>query len=291
MPHIDLAHVRANTDGLANDVYIADERLVFRFAKNEQGRADLARERLILDLIRARVPVSVPSCEPLGDDAVVYLMIQGALLYRHDLMRLDESGQDVFAAQLGAFLQELHCVTMAELAEHGLDHALPGSTRSEWLKRFDRAEEALHLYLWADQKAWMADLFAPVREGWLEMNFTPVLIHNDLASYHILVEKSTGAPTIAGVIDFGVAGAGDPAADFAALISSYGESFVRRMALSYPDLDALLDRARLRAGYIELEWAIKGVNSNDLSWWTAHIGRAQDIQPIGNATLHKKEHR
>lgn len=282
LPGIDRSRLRADTDGLANDVIIADERWVFRFAKTEAGRADLLRERLILDLIRPRLAVAVPTFEFLGEEGVVYPMIAGAPLYRHDLLRRDEATQDVFAAQLGAFLHTLHAISAEELAAAGLDEPLPGATQAEWLARAAHAEQTLAPLLWADQKAWMADLFAPLRSGRLEMHAPPVLIHNDLAPYHILVEPASTPPRLAGVIDFGVAGAGDPAADIAALITTYGESFVQRMAPAYPALDSLLDRARLRAGYLELEWVLKGLAGRDPSWYTVHLGRARDMRPIGS---------
>jgi aminoglycoside 2''-phosphotransferase len=284
-PNIDLARVRHDPDGLVNDVFIVDERWVFRFAKNAQGRTDLARERLILDLIRPHLIVAVPDFEPLDEDGVVYPMIQGAPLYRHHLLRLDSAVQDAIATQLGEFLHVLHAISDVELASHGLGELLPGFTQAEWLDRFDQAEQALSAYLWADQRAWMADLFAPARAGQLDMTFAPVLIHNDLASYHILVQPGASQPRITGVIDFGIAGPGDPAADFATLISTYGASFVQRMAASYPGLHALLDRARVRAGYLELEWVLKGLKSGDPGWYMVHIGRARDTQPITQAAL------
>ena len=274
LPGVDPARLRVNPDGLANDVIIADERWVFRFAKDAHSRQHLARERTILDLIRPRLSVPVPDFTVLGDDGVVYPLIEGAPLYRHDLLRLDEATQNAFAGQLATFLRTLHAVPAAELAGHGLGESLPGATREEWLGRSEQAEQQLAPYLWADQKAWIADLFAPLRDGRLTIEFAPVLIHNDLASYHILMAPHILPPRIAGVIDFGVAGAGDPAADFATLITTYGESFVRRMAPWYPGLDDLLDRARLRAGYLDLEWALKGLASNDPSWFMVHIGRA-----------------
>ena len=280
LPGIDPARLRVNPDGLANDVIIADERWVFRFAKNEHSRQDLARERAILALVGPRLSVPVPAVTPLGKDGVVYPLIQGAPLYRHDLLRLDGATQDAFAEQLAGFLRTLHAIAAADLTDYGLGSPLPGATRDEWLARFERAELALAPYLWADQKAWLADLFTPLLDGRLDLAFDPVLIHNDLAPYHILVAPHRSTPRIAGIIDFGVAGAGDPAADFAALISTYGESFVRRMAPWYPGLADLLDRARLRAGYLEVEWVLKGLASNDLSWYMVHIGRARDVQPI-----------
>jgi aminoglycoside 2''-phosphotransferase len=85
------------------------------------------------------------------------------------------------------------------------------------------------------------------------------------------------------VIDFGTAGLGDPADDFANIIHGLGESFLRRMGRFYPEIAHTLDRARFQAGTLEIQWAINGLRSNDLSWLVCHIGRARDMLPLGAA--------
>ncbi len=67
-------------------------------------------------------------------------------------------------------------------------------------------------------------------------DYEPQLVHGDLAPYHILADKP--AARLSGVIDFGVAGLGDPATDLGCLLQAYGESFVRRMRPAYPEMDA-----------------------------------------------------
>jgi aminoglycoside phosphotransferase (APT) family kinase protein len=121
--------------------------------------------------------------------------------------------------------------------------------------------------------------FAPVRTAQVDLGYRPVLIHGDLAQYHILYQGVTADLT--GIIDFGTPGLGDPACDFAVIISMYGERFLRRMALAYPGITEVLDRARFWAGTMELQWALAGLRSGDRSWLVAHIGRARDMGPIG----------
>ena len=97
--------------------------------------------------------------------------------------------------------------------------------------------------------------------------------------YHILYDPTQGR--ITGVIDFGTAGLGDPASDFACLIQALGEPFLQRMARFSPAIVPALDRARFRAGALELEWALHAIGSNDASWWLAHIAGARDVMPLG----------
>ena len=80
------------------------------------------------------------------------------------------------------------------------------------------------------------------------------------------------------IIDFGRAGLGDPAIDFAIVIQHYGESFLRRFHNEYPSKDSYLKLARFYAGTWELRWALIGIESGEISWFTCHIGDAKDIK-------------
>jgi aminoglycoside 2''-phosphotransferase len=83
------------------------------------------------------------------------------------------------------------------------------------------------------------------------------------------------------VIDFGTAGLGDPATDIATLLHYHGESIVRRMEPTYPQLPEFTDRARFWAGTLELQWALAGVLDNDIPMLLAHVGAARDVQLLG----------
>jgi aminoglycoside 2''-phosphotransferase len=71
--------------------------------------------------------------------------------------------------------------------------------------------------------------------------------------------------SINGVLDFGGVGLGDPAVDFAGIISPvcYGESFLRRCFAVYPEIEAMMDRARFYVGTFALEEALFGFEHDD----------------------------
>ncbi len=106
-----------------------------------------------------------------------------------------------------------------------------------------------------------------------------MLVHGDLGSYHILIDRHHCQLT--GVIDFGSSGTGHPADDFAEIIHYFGESFLHKMSRGYPQIGLLIDRARFWAGTLELLWALAGLATGDLSWLTNHIGSARDVLPVG----------
>jgi aminoglycoside 2''-phosphotransferase len=93
-----------------------------------------------------------------------------------------------------------------------------------------------------------------------------------------------GAPQlqkrISAVIDFGVAGLGDPATDLGSVLNYYGESLVHRLMRTYPTLEGLMDRARFYAQAIELQWVLLGLESGEKYWFTSHLGNARDIREM-----------
>ena len=68
-----------------------------------------------------------------------------------------------------------------------------------------------------------------------------------------------------GVIDFGSAGFGDPAVDVAGLIASTGpgEVLIEKVRPTYPDVDGLLDRARIYRETFALQHALLGAKGDD----------------------------
>jgi aminoglycoside 2''-phosphotransferase len=278
LPQATPAQMRLNRDGLMNDVVIVDGRWAFRFAKTPAGRSALLTESQILAVVRRHVELPAPDFTWQGEECVSYAFLSGAGLDRNTLLRLDETTQQQLAEQLAHYLLQLHTIPAAALATLPLMPVAPpavAATRSQ----LENIRTVLYPHLWADQKRWIEELYEPVLSGAVTLEYTPVLIHNDLASYHILYDPT--AQRLSGVIDYGAAEIGDPAGDFALLLNTYGESFLRRMIGVYPALAPALDRARFRAGALELWWALQGVRTNDPGWYLVHLGRARDVMPIG----------
>jgi len=276
-PDLVISSVYADSDGLINDVYIVNNELVFRFPKNEEARETLALEISVLDLARKYLDMPVPSFEQRTPDFAAYRMIAGDPLYRHDLLRLSEAAQDELAQQLATFLRQLHSIPVQELEKYGLPRATTEDTLMRIEQFYENVERELFPYLMKMAKDWARQLFAPVLNSKLSMEYVPALIHNDLAPYHILYDKA--GPRITGILDFGTARISDAARDLTAILLAYGESFLKRMTRFYPAIDEALDRARFYAGLLELEWALIGVRTRDLTWSVCHIGWARDILP------------
>jgi aminoglycoside 2''-phosphotransferase len=274
MPELQIQHFEINQEGLINDVAIVNKKLVFRFAKTERYEKILDDEMKILDIIRSRIGMEVPTPIYRSQDCVVYPFLEGQPFLRETLLKLESDVQIKTAEQLGKFLHGLHTVENS-----GLDWEIPPTlapvTHDKWLEIRQRVKEKIYPLLLNHQIQWAEKLFDGVLSDPESFEYRPALIHGDLAPYHILFDQNNHK--ITGVIDFGVAGMGDPASDIGSLITAYGESFVIKMQTSYPNLEIYLPRARFYAQSIELQWVLLGIETGESFWFTAHLGGARDV--------------
>src|SRR5215210_6594539 len=89
LPHLVIEAMRANQDGLVNDVLIVNERLVFRFPKNETWARDLlANEIKVIQLARNCLDVQIPEIEYHAADLMAYKFISGSALQRNNILVL-----------------------------------------------------------------------------------------------------------------------------------------------------------------------------------------------------------
>ena len=282
MPDQHFAEIELNQDGLVNDVVIVNGEFVFRFAKTEHDADTLAREVTILDLVRPRLNVSIPKPIHYERGCMVYPYLRGQPLLRETVLALDELEQTSIADTLGMLLYALHTSPLSEPGQEVKPTIAPASREQNIYIRA-RVREKLYPLLLPHQIQWAEALYEGALATEDFFDYEPVLVHADLAPYHILFdERGRGSDEhnrmITGILDFGTAGVGDAAQDFGTLLSAYGEQFVVKMGATYPGLNQLLPRARFHAQAIELQWALNGIESGENFWFTAHLGGARDIR-------------
>jgi len=279
MPGLQVSSLRTGEDGLVYDVLIVNEEWVFRFARTEAGARALAREAELLALIRRHVSLRVPELVSQRPGCLVYGFIPGVPLSRLHLLTLDARTQRALLEQLGTFLRQLHGIPALEAAAGGTSPDAGRRANEDAVRLYEDLERELFPFMMAWARGWARDHFRPVLEGRLDLRHTSALIHGDLAPYHLCYDP--GARSLVGVLDFGEAGPGDPAADLGSVINAYGESLLGGLRSSYPGLGGLLDRARFLAGTLELRWALAAIRSRDPAWFLCHLGYARDAWPVG----------
>lgn len=279
-PNLEISTLRVNSDGLINHVLIVNEDLVFRFPRNSDWGVKLfTNEIKVIELAWKYVEIPLPQFEYKADDLAVYRFIKGDSLRREDILKLREKEQDKIADRLAVFLKRFHDIPQSELKQNKIAPSDVNRSRETWLKLFEAVEKELFPSMMPHVRESVREHFAPILADENFMDYKPQLINGDIVPYHIIYDREL--KQINGIIDFGTAGIGDAAADFACIICNYGETFLAKMAKSYPEIETAIDRARFWAGTLPLQWALSGSRTKNYRWNLVHLGGAREAMPIG----------
>ncbi len=277
LPHNGLEYIQ---EGFANDVVIVNGELVCRFPKLAWASDVLQHEARVLDLLRSYTDVRLPRFEILEKDFASYRFLPGVPLTRNLLLRLPATTREAVLHQVAEFVQAMHTIPPAEVRAAGIGPRDPNRDRSWYLAFHQEIVEHLYPHMFRYQHAFVEEHFAPLFADELPFDHQPSLVHDDLGSHHLLFDPERSE--LAGVLDFGTAGLGDPAGDVGLLLQWYGETLVAPMLEVYPGMREFFDRARFRAGVLELEWALKGLLHEDRGFAVAHLGGPRDLLPVGS---------
>lgn len=276
LPGLDIREVELHQEGLVNDVLIVNREWVIRFTKTDWGKELMALEGQLMHYLQPFLPLRIPQPEVRSDGIMVYALLEGDDFTREVWVSSNERRQQRYAGELGTFLFALHHVPVH--TEHWeIPLTLAPISRDTWADIYQRVRAKIHPLLLAHQIKWVDGIFQSALSDPAFFDFETAVIHGDLSPYHIL--HSSKDQKLSGVIDFGIAGLGDPATDLGTLIYAYGERLVSGIKLFYKDYDQLLPRARFYAQAMEVQWVLLGVESGEDYWFTAHLGGARDIQP------------
>ena len=188
-------------------------------------------------------------------------MILGELLLHDTLISIDDEEKiQALANQLAIFLKELHSVPVDKVIAFN-----PPSYNGyvEWNDMYARIQEKLFPHMNPDARKWVASHFETFLSDPKNFDFKPVLVHGDFGPGNILFDAKTW--TITGIIDFGSAGLGDPAVDFAGIFcqAGYEEDFLRRFYKVYPEIEFVMDRVRFYADTFALQEALFGIENEN----------------------------
>ena len=247
-PGLGLETVELFRAGQNNQLILVNGGLIFRFPKYGKGVAGLRREHAILSAARPRLPLATPEYiygnpdDEVGRAFVGYRKLPGRPLWPEEFRRINDEGTvNRLAADIASFLQALHAVPLETVAIP----QEPSDSPAVWREIFGRIEQVVFPRLTAEARAWTGEQFDAFLGDAEQFAFDNVLRHGDFGSSNILY--SAGERRVVGMIDFGHAGIGDPAVDFAGLCVCFGEAFLRRCARLYPLMDRCWDRIRFYA--------------------------------------------
>lgn len=188
--------ILAIDDGYDFEVAIVDDEWVFRFPRRRGVEEALELEIAVLPALAPVLPVDVPLFELVARNPlfVGYRLIRGR-------PHVDEDADGV-----RAFLEALHTQDASGLPVE----------RHDWVEAYREQcaefERLVFPLIESDLQAEAKRLFGEVETL---VGFTPSLVHADLGPEHLLVRDGL----LAGVIDWGDMRIGDPALDYAWLLS------------------------------------------------------------------------
>lgn len=252
---------------LDNDVLIINNNLVFRFPKYQKGIISLKNEMEILRHIKnsTLMPIPNPVYQSLdslevGKAFMGYPLINGEPLWKESFNKIEnEEVLQSLATQIASFLLELHSISKETRGEFlYLENHDP---RKEIDELYYRIKSELFSFIRKDAQKGIIHSFDTFLHNEQSLNIKETLIHGDFGASNILWEPKM--LKISGIIDFGSSGLGDPAYDFAGILSSYGEDFFSRVISLYPNGEEISKRVRFYKSTFALQEALHGIENND----------------------------
>lgn len=256
-PDLGLSRAERLGEGWDCETWLLDDAWVFRFPKREEVQQSLAREAVLLPVLKDRVDLRLPDPQWFGQPGDLfpfsffgYRLVPGRTW---DWSARPALPLATFESDFIGFLNVLHGSTSAarrafrDLGMAFADEEAP----LDWAAELGRVRELLEGRLQSGTLAAVAPLLAgevapPPFAG------DPVLLHFDLAEDHVFMDEITAK--IRGVIDWADAGLGDPAMDFVEATIWLGPAFLERVLAGYRhSVDAgFRDRVRYGAGVVAL---------------------------------------
>ncbi|WP_342341470.1 HAD-IA family hydrolase [Halobacillus kuroshimensis] len=262
--------------GQNNDVYLINGKYVFRFPKYKEGVQKLIQETRVLDHIQGKLPLSIPEPayrflddqEPENAFAGVR-WIEGEPLWPEDMERLEESLQKHIAGQLSSFLCRLHNIPTERRT---VEKTTAEQIKADLETLYADIQHRLFPFMCGPSTIEVKDTFEAFFEQ-ERFTFSTTLIHGDFGPSNLLWDKKSRQVT--GVIDFGETGIGDPAYDFAGLLSGYGEAFVKEALSLYPGGAQMFERAHFYQQTFALQEALYGLDYGDRAAFESGMSRYQ----------------
>ncbi len=228
--------IRVDDTGGDHILLIVDERYAFRFPRAEMHNLDLELETL--KHLQGRTTLRTPVydyVDPYGRFAG-YRLIEGYPLTGERFHRMPAVIQRTIIYQLTSFLTVLHAMDPSAIAPH-----LHWPRAWGAVEYADRLTERLPL-IGARYPALATSITNFIDAYRLDRSPAMAVVHGDFVTDHILLED--GAEHLAGIIDFGDVGLGDPALDFAGCWA-YGRGPMVSLIGRYGSTDGgMLNRSR-----------------------------------------------
>ena len=217
-----------------------------RFPRSEAAAEQLALQTALLPHLRGFLSPAVPLFERRGEPSrewphgwyaapqVAGKPMRAAAINDDNIERLVRG--------LAQFLFELHQFPLPRARSRGLPPPRRWRERAEQLARDNAA--ALRPLLRFSEHARIRRWWRAFLDDEASWAFEPTVVHGGLREEHLLLDAYMR--DLIGVVGWDFVQAGDPAADFAAVVEAYGSDFGWRVMTRYGELGGAVDAAFFR---------------------------------------------
>lgn len=227
-PGLKIDKIKKIGEGDTYVVFLINDHYLFKKVKVEEGRQQLKKEVLLMEILAGSFTISIPQFVFVEKN---YMFGAYEILPGQSLSEYLERNKftKTHAAQSISFLATLH----AERSKIVKDCILPVMNYfDEYSQDYEYLKEIPTTFLSKKQKEIILEKFAAYLSCKKNFEYTPALIHNDFSFNHIICDPHSG--NITGVIDFGDAAVGDVAYDFIFLYELPESIFMKQVCNIYP---------------------------------------------------------
>jgi len=215
---------------------------VVRIPRRPDIVEELQQEMRLLDAIRPLLPVAVPRSRPVG------VLDDGTAFFAHpriagDPIDADAARSGLVASALVGMLHAVHAVPPRQVSYAGAPVEEPAATRARVATTAERVHaDVLPLLAPADANRARSE-WDEIGAAVAAVDFDLTVVHGGLYAANILVDRSRHI--LSGVIDWTSLRVGDPAVDFAGLVTDLGAPLAAEL------IDLYADEAGQAAGLLE----------------------------------------
>jgi len=241
-------------------VIILDNKLVFRFPRDKEGKIGLKKEINFLKNFKKHSKITIPDYKYIAKNYSLsgYTLIPGKDMKIWRYRKLTLNQKQILAKQIAKFLSDLHTTPISIMKRYDIKKSDPNES-------FKHLVKVTKKYILPKLKTkdiiLIKNHFKDLKHS-INDKFKSVFVHGDLGADHMLWNKNS-----IGIIDFGDIHIGDPAKDFSRLYK-YGPKFVENIYQYYQgqkDIN-LLKRAQLNYKSIALRVMIGALKGSPVSF-------------------------
>ena len=226
-PQIKWKKYRVLTHGFDHIIIVLDEKIIFRFPKDKEYKAEFENEIQLLHYLKKKVNVGIPEYNYISKDKSIagYDMVRGRELTASQFRRLSASEKDTIIKQLAEFISTLHATPKSIITKYNVRSE---NQEINYKNLVRDVKKILFPRLRKQDIQAIKEYFSELKDA-LGHKYSNALTHNDLTGAHILWDSKNKQVNI---IDFSDRAFGDPAIDFSGLFE-YGTKFTEKVFKLY----------------------------------------------------------